>query len=768
MKSVVAIIVMLICCIVVSTGQGSVVHAQIAVPAPGYVAAANNGNPGEVSIARDAVSEAAFQHVFGKDRRDGDPLGSPMTEREILTTLREQPTCPMPGRTVASRPTTTVAGDYDADDDGLIEVSNLAQLDAMRYDRSGSGKGSPPSGEDSDSYHAAFPDALEGMGCPEAGCIGYELVMDLDFDTNENGEPDEGDAYWNDGGGWLPIGYTGEFDGGGHTIANLYIRDIYGGRGPELYATGLFASAGYADIRNVVLTSVNVVGHSAVGSLVGSVSDDRPVTIADSCASGTVSGNGSGVGGLVGSISGSDFSISGSYFAGTVSGEGSDVGGLVGKISRTTLNPSVHSSISGSHFVGAASGSWHCVGGLVGSIEGSNSEIIDSHATVAVSSQYKVGGLVGRISSSNFRISKSYVRGTVSGSSGQVGGLVGESLGDMSIEESYVAGAVSGSGDGVGGLVGLGSGDVTISKSHAEGGVSGTSSVGGLVGTLFGSVSGSGVNISDSRFTGAVIGSSGNVGGLAGFVLGYFNISESLATSNVAGATSVGGLAGALWGDRDSSIIGSYATGAVIGSGNDVGGLVGSLSNYHADHGDGYNSEPGIAGSYATGRVASGGDNVGGLVGAIYGGSSGTAIRGSYATGMVSGAFAVGGLVGSTSRGISYSYAVGRVSGSGAVGGLIGDNTGAVTDSYWDTVTSRQSQSDGGQGKTTVELQSPTGYTGIYVNWNIDLDGDGVEDDPWDFDTPFQYPALQYGSLMPLQQPRSAAVDEKGVLSPVG
>ena len=35
------------------------------------------------------------------------------------------------------------------------------------------------------------------------------------------------------------------------------------------------------------------------------------------------------------------------------------------------------------------------------------------------------------------------------------------------------------------------------------------------------------------------------------------------------------------------------------------------------------------------------------------------------------------------------------------------------------------------KAKTTSELQSPTGYTGIYADWNVDLDGDGARDDPW-------------------------------------
>ena len=43
-------------------------------------------------------------------------------------------------------------------------------------------------------------------GCPIAGCTGYELTQDLNFDTNENGQFDEGDSYWNEGKGWQPIG----------------------------------------------------------------------------------------------------------------------------------------------------------------------------------------------------------------------------------------------------------------------------------------------------------------------------------------------------------------------------------------------------------------------------------------------------------------------------------------------------------------------------------------------------------------------------------
>ena len=109
-------------------------------------------------------------------------------------------------------------GDYDADDDGLIDVRNLDQLNAIRYDLDGDGS------SDDGAYSAAFPGAVTGMGCPTEGCAGYELVSDLDFDTNGNGRADAGDAYWNDGAGWAPIQeFDATFDGDGYAISNLYI-----------------------------------------------------------------------------------------------------------------------------------------------------------------------------------------------------------------------------------------------------------------------------------------------------------------------------------------------------------------------------------------------------------------------------------------------------------------------------------------------------------------------------------------------------------------
>ncbi len=100
-------------------------------------------------------------------------------------------------------------------------------------------------------------------------------------------------------------------------------------------------------------------------------------------------------------------------------------------------------------------------------------------------------------------------------------------------------------------------------------------------------------------------------------------------------------------------------------------------------------------------------------------------------------------------------YAAGEVSGSGGssggtrqTGGVIGnDSGGTVTNVYYDSSVMGSISTGRGTAKTTSELQSPTGYSGIYANWNLNLDGVPGNDDPWDFGTSSQYPVVDYKSL---------------------
>ena len=216
--------------------------------------------------------------------------------------------------------------------------------------------------------------------------------------------------------------------------------------------------------------------------------------------------------------------------------------------------------------------------------------------------------------------------------------------------------------------------------------------------------------------------------GYAGNQSSIINI--GLLNINVIGHHWVGGLVGA----NEGAITNSYATGAVTGTRHyaDVGGLVG------------WNINPGsVTKSYAMVDVIgnSYGANVGGLVG-----WNGNSITNSYATGSVTGtgdSADVGGLVGynnSSSR-VTNSYAIGSVTGGRDAGGLVGYNSrsGRVTNSYWDKLTSGITTSAGGEGKTTIELQSSTATTGTYTSWSTEI---------WDFGTTKQYPALKYRSGM--------------------
>ena len=277
-----------------------------------------------------------------------------------------------------------------------------------------------------------------------------------------------------------------------------------------------------------------------------------------------------------------------------------------------------------------------------------------------------------------------------------VSGLFGTSTGDIrriGLVDVNVAG-----GNLVGALAGHNSGRVT--ESYAIGTVTGIHKVGGLIGENSGTVA-------SSHFAGGVSGER-SVGGLIGSNGGA--VIHNHANASVSGDGSAGGLVG----DNRGTINASYSTGSVSGIYFRIGGLAGN--NYGA-----------ISGCYSTSAVSGAESSVGS-----------------------------GGLVGDNEGVISSCYSVGDVSGDSRVGGLVGINSGTVIASYWNTDASGQSAGIGHgtnsdvQSKTTVELQSPTGYTGIYIQWLIDLDNadeddDGYtgEEDVWDFGTSDDYPAIK-------------------------
>ena len=212
---------------------------------------------------------------------------------------------------------------------------------------------------------------------------------------------------------------------------------------------------------------------------------------------------------------------------------------------------------------------------------------------------------------------------------------------------------VKGEGKDYQGLFGYAYGATIGNVALKDVNVTGEGKVGGLVGSAD-----SFTKISNSYATGAVIGSVDSVGGLVGQA-GFSTIETSYTEGSVSGTGNyVGGLVG---GTYSAYIKNSYATGEVTGT-DSVGGLVGCSQNYTD-----------ISNSYATGEVT-GTESVGGLVGEAFTANGRSVVSNSYATGSVTGNKSVGGLVGDASYGnmIINSYATGAVIGSSYVGGLVG------------------------------------------------------------------------------------------------
>ena len=338
--------------------------------------------------------------------------------------------------------TVLIGEDKDENDNGLIEVSSLEQLDAIRYDLDGDGV---PSGTNLEqaAYRTAFgvSGAATVVSCPN--CKGYELMSNLDFeDANGDGAADD-KSIWAEGAtaagvsdavaeGWAPIGgsFTATFDGNNYAISNLYIDRS------STDNIGLFRTLGTGgNVRNLGIEGGSLSGNNRVGGLAG---ENNRGTIRACYATVNVTASRNDVGGLVGVNAGGEIRVC--YATGTVTGTANNVGGLAGSNSGT---------ISACYATGDASGSrW-------------------------------VGGLVGNHLSGT--ISACYATGDASGSSYYVGGLVGQNSGTISA--CYATRDASGRG-GVGGLVGHNF-NGTISACYATGDASGSDPVGGLVGYNF-------------------------------------------------------------------------------------------------------------------------------------------------------------------------------------------------------------------------------------------------------------------------------------------
>ena len=383
-----------------------------------------DGDPLTYAAASSAPGVATVEVALGGSAGAGGPAGStvtvtPLAAGEATITVTATDAVGSGGTVTqlfrVTVPEEDVDVDYDADDDGLIEIVTLAQLDAVRHDLDGDGvpagvgatavPGATNTGATlapgAAAHAAAFPDAAEGMGCPAPACVGYELAADLDFDTDGSGAADAGDAFWNGGAGWRPLGtfdepFAAVFAGNGRSVSHLFVA---GGDNAGLFGM----SSGV--IRGVGVLAADVTGSQCAGALAG-LNGGR---VEASWSTGVVTGD-SCVGGLVG-----------------VNGLWVPAGG--------TFRP----------LKGVVTASWSSadvtaekwVGGLVGY---DNGTVAASYATgdvTATTDGSGAGGLVGRMGFGDNRITASYATGAVSGPGGSVGGLVGHAMPHDRVTASY-------------------------------------------------------------------------------------------------------------------------------------------------------------------------------------------------------------------------------------------------------------------------------------------------------------------------------------------
>ena len=419
--------------------------------------------------------------------------------RVISTKTNELDAPPSDVVSITTHATSPATVDYDLDNDGLIEISNLAQLNAMRWDLDGNGQ---VASGDQTNYDTAFPNAEDNMGCNESvftissnttgnpDCTGYELRASLDFDTNNDGVTNvTGDTYWNGGAGWNPIGgtagtseYTGDFDGnadtsttdntdangekdgGPYTISNLFINRTSGNY------VGLFGKLNAATgrkVQNVALEDVDVTLNLS-----------------------TASSNSVYVGGLAG-LSFTD--VEDSYVTGRVrAGESASspvtltgnvnvyVGGMVGEMNASSISGSYSLADVTTNVAGGSSNVSGRAGGLVGYTQQTGGSVDASYAAGDVSASVVTtgtptviaGGLVGdhSVAGAGSTLRASYARGDVSATisktgNAMAGGLAGY-LATGEVTGSFSTGAATATAT---------TGTITLG---AEGGLVGTKGTG--------------------------------------------------------------------------------------------------------------------------------------------------------------------------------------------------------------------------------------------------------------------------------------------------
>ena len=630
---------------------------------------------------------------------------------------------------------------HDRDDDNLIEIYNLSQLDTLRYDLDGH---SAPADAGAAAHLAAFAGAVAQMGCPDA-CAGYELIANLNLDTNGDGSADSGDRYWDDGKGWQPIGavaapWSAPFDGNGYRISNLHISRS---DSAHLGLFGVIGSAG--SVTALALSDASVANTRTAATDVGSLAGRSAGAIAAVYAAGAANDS---VGGIIGRNTGS---VTASYSRAAVTGGTSgNVGGIIGVNSG--------GSLTAAYALGAVSG------GSVGS----------------------VGGLVGR-NAARGTVTASYWNTAATGQNASAGSAASAGKTAAQLQEPTDYDGIYAdwnrnldgqTGDDAPWHFGQNS-EYPVLQYHGmyralqerdydrdDDNLIEIYNLAQLDAVRYDQQGQGNCYSRPAAYYAGFIGAAAGMGcanNCAGYELGVsLDFDE-----NDDAITETGDPA--YWNDGAGWVPLPAYSGKFVGNGLTISNLFINRPTWNnvalfgwLDPGSRLETV-GLHNANVTGR-----DNSGTLDGYSAG-----VVAGSYAFGAVSGSARVGGLLGNNAGGTdTASYATTKVTASGANAGVLaGHNSGAIIASYSNEIApagtgtagrnglagaSNNSYHDstvsgitGGTAQTSLALAQPIAYgqSGIYSAWNVNTDGVMGNDDPWRFGTAAEYPVLQLANF---------------------
>ena len=292
-------------------------------------------------------------------------------------------------------------------------------------------------------------------GCNAVACTAnYKLMTNIALNDVTNYDN------WNDESfdktilnQWSPIGrnattwitFSGSFDGNNYEITGMYIESN------NDYSTGFITGTNDADIRNIRMTKVYLIGKSDVGGIIGT--DYGIKNISNCYVSGYIKGTGACIGGIMGysglksngvsnitdcineaKIEGGTYvaGITGKWFGnmnncinyGEVIGT-TRVAGLIGESSSATIK---NSHNEGNITVVAANMSNYFAGCVA---ESRNTNIINCYniGNIQVTdSSIAVGGIVGQYgitNNNNYEFTNVYNTGNITGNSKGTGGIIG-------------------------------------------------------------------------------------------------------------------------------------------------------------------------------------------------------------------------------------------------------------------------------------------------------------------------------------------------------